>query len=597
MKEYPKQAIISIGILLFLCFALIARLWYLQAVEGRKYAKFAQINASQSMPVIAPRGLIYDRNGKVLVSNKASFNVYILLTKIKDRDALLKRLSRLIEMEVADIEKKIKRRKSRSFDPILIKENLDIRSVARIEEQKDHLEGVVVNAVPVRFYPYKEMAAHVLGYIGEVTAEDLEKDGYSSLRSGDLIGKAGVERIYDAYLRGVNGGERVDVSTYGVVQGSGSESSVPGKNITLTIDIELQKAVESSLGARAGAVVVLDPRNGEVLALSSHPNFDPNIFAHQIEPEEWRKLSSANHPFMNRAISSYPPGSTFKVVTLSAALEKALARPSELFYCPGYFKLGARTAKCWKLSGHGTLHLLGGLINSCNIVFYQMGLRVGPDILHDYAKAFGLGERTGIDLPGEARGVVPSTKWKKEVYNEAWFPGDSINFGIGQGFIWVSPLQMANLYASIANGRDRYEPHLIKKIKDRDGEEVFTYKPKIIGQVPLSQKNLKMIKDTLHEVVTHGTGRAAGIASFEAAGKTGTAQNPGKPAHAWFVCYAPFDRPRVAVASFVEHGEHGDQVTARIAHDVLSWYLMNRVVEKKPALIKAGTGEATSEAR
>ncbi|MCX5748733.1 MAG: penicillin-binding protein 2 [Candidatus Saganbacteria bacterium] len=583
IKEMKSQALMIGAVLGLALAAIVVRLWQVQVIDSASYRRLAQINAARTMPVIAPRGVIYDRYGKLLVGNKPVFSVYVLQSETKNRQYLIKKLAALLSMQAEEIEKRLNEKKARPFDPVIIKENTPIDAVTRIEEERSGLEGVVVSVRPVRVYPNKSIAAHVLGYIGEVTALDIEKDSGKLLGSGDLIGKAGIEKIYDAYLRGSNGGERASINIFGSSgQMKDAQESVPGKNLKLTIDLDLQKTAEKALGSSNGAVVVLDPSNGDVLALVSHPSYDPNIFSGPISPSTWKQLSGGNHPFLNRALSVYPPGSIFKAITISAVLERALAKPGETFFCPGYFKLGQRTAKCWKTKGHGTLTLMEGLVQSCDIVFYNMGLRAGPDRLADLAKGFGLGERTGIDLPSEAKGVVPDSAWKKRVYKEPWYPGDSINYGIGQGFLWVTPLQMVNVYASIANGIARFEPHLVTDIRDREGEEIYLYKPKRIGDVPVSQKNLVLVRSALHDVVSRGTGRAARIITFEAAGKTGTAENPRKPPHAWFVCYAPYNEPQIAIAAFVEHGMHGDQVTARIAHDILKWYLDNRVSRTGP---------------
>ena len=578
INEINRQALISFFILCVMVIVLAGRLWQVQIMGHGIYYRLAQENAAQSMPVIAPRGVIYDRSGRLLVGNKAVFSVYILQSEIRDKDFVLKKLSSILSMPLEEVQKKISKKTTRLFDPIQIADNIPMDIVSKLEEEKPLLSGVVVNVRPVRTYPNGATAAHVLGYIGEVTSADLDSDRSADLRQGDLIGKAGIEKIYDAYLRGINGGEKVSLKTLGrSSEVRSDEETIPGKNMTLTLDLELQKAAEEALGSNAGAVVILDPSNGEVLTLVSHPSYDPNMFSGPISPDQLKKLYSANHPFLNRALSVYPPGSTFKVVSLSAALESGILGPLDSFICRGFLKIGSRIARCWKSSGHGHITLLEGLVQSCDVVFYNVGLKIGPDLLHDYACKYGLGERTGIDLPGESAGLVPSSDWKKNTYKENWYPGDSMNFAIGQGFLWVTPLQMANLYSALANGKQRFEPHVIMSIKDREGTEVFSYKPKEIGGIPVSRENLDRIKNALHAVVHRATGAAARIATFEAAGKTGTAENPKKPPHAWFICYAPYDKPRIVIASFVEYGQHGDQVTARIAHRLLQWYYDHRV--------------------
>lgn len=589
-SKYNRNALIILAVLAAVLSVLVMRLVTVQVVDNRAYLRAASLNAAQSMPLVAPRGIIYDRYGKVLVANKAVFSVYVLQTHIKDRAQLINMLSGLLSVSRDEIDSKLSEKRARPFDPILIMSNVPKEVVSRIEEKKHLLDGVIVNIRPVRIYPNGPLGAHVLGYIGEVTSDDIERFPALNLRRGDLIGKTGIERVYDAYLRGINGGERLSISSYGRASSEkGVQDPVPGKNIRLSLDLELQTEVEEALKGNNGAVVVLDVTNGDILAMASHPGYDPNMFSSPISAQQWKKMYSGSNPFMNRAINSYPPGSIFKTVSISAALDKRLFKSSDKFFCPGYFKQGARIAKCWKTEGHGRLDLYEGLVQSCNVVFYQVGLKAGPDILAEFAAKFGLGQITGVDLPSESAGIVPSSSWKKKVFKENWYPGDSLNYAIGQGFLWVTPLQMTNLYASIGNGSERFEPHLILDISDRDGADLFTYKPKVIGAVPGSLDDLKVIRSALHDVVSRGTGIAAKVPSFEAAGKTGTAENPRKPPHAWFMCYAPFDDPKIAVGAFVEHGQHGNRVTAQIAHKVLDWYHKNRVAPA-PASQEAQAG-------
>lgn len=582
-KESNKNLLIFNILFISICLFLLLRVWQLQIIDHKTYLRLAQINAAQTLPLIAPRGVIYDRNGKILVYNKASFSVYILQSELKNKGYVFSKIAKELSIPYGEIVQKIKKNRFTPFNPILIKDDVELEIIAKLKEQLSQLPGVLINTRPVRIYPHIYLAAHVLGYVGEVNASDLSNSSLN-ISAGDLIGKTGIEKVYDAYLRGINGGERVQIDAFGKAKGIARfENSIPGKNLFLTIDLDMQKAADEALGQNKGAVVVLDPKSGSILALASHPSYDPNIFAHPISQSTWKNLHSLGHPFLNRALSVYPPGSTFKVVTLAQALDNNLSNKNEMFFCPGYFNLGKRIARCWKTIGHKSLNLLEGLVQSCDIVFYNLGLRSDPDLISNYAIQFGLGEKTGIDLPAEAAGVVPSTSWKERVYNEKWYPGDSINFAIGQGFLWVTPLQMANLYASIANEKERYVPHIIYEIKDRNGETVFSYLPRIIGNMPVKQESLGLVKKALYDVVVRGTGRAAHIASFEAAGKTGTAENPRKPPHAWFVCYAPHNNPEIVISAFVEHGVHGDQVTAKIARYILEkyWEMRNQESESQ----------------
>jgi len=564
--EIKKNTILII--VFSLVFALLfLRLFQLQFAEREKYRELALENAAKTIPETAPRGVIFDRKGKVLVENLPVFSVQVMPQLLSGdeakRDEVLEKLSRLLGEKV---EFKVS-----ANQPIIVKDNIDPRTALRIEEQQRELEGVIVSSRPVRFYPYGSAAAHVLGYVGEVESAELERLKEKGYRRGDIVGKDGVEKYYDKEIRGIDGGKKIEVDVYGTpTRLLESLDSIPGADAVLTIDIDLQVAAEKALGGREGAVVILDPKTGEVLALVSHPSYDPNLFTGPLNNAKWTALSRMRHPFMNRALAIYPSGSIFKVVTLTAALEKGLAKPDEIIYCPGYYKINDRYAKCWKESGHGRISVIEGLVWSCDVVFYELGRRLGPKLLTEYAQKYGLGERTGIDLPQEKKGLTPTEEWKKEVLHEPWYQGDSINYGIGQGFLQVTPLQMAELYGAVASGK-RMRPFVVSEIKKRDGEVLYQAKPQEIAEAPISSPHLQIIRQALSDVVARGTGIAAKIEGLPAAGKTGTAQNPGLP-HAWFICYAPADDPQLVIASFVEHGEHGDRTAAYVARDILKSY-------------------------
>ncbi|KAF0133747.1 MAG: mrdA [Candidatus Saganbacteria bacterium] len=555
----------SLFFILFIFYCM--RFAYLQVIQGGSYKNLADENAARTNPILAQRGIVFDRSDKIMVKNRPIFSVYIIphYTKSLKRKEIFARLGSIFSVSKEEIERRYLEKKSTIFEGVLIAADVPLSIVSKIEEEKKDLPGVEVICYPMRSYPYPGYAAHVLGYIAEISPKELELLSSRGYRLGDLIGKDGVEKIYDGQLRGISGGKRYQVDAFGrPVKIEKIIEPVIGKNMKLTIDLELQEAVEKALGAKEGAVVVLNPNNGEILAMASHPNY--------YAGKKWEETSQYLHPFMNRAISGYPPGSIFKIVTLSAALEEKKVNASELFYCPGYYRIGKRIAKCWLESGHGRLSAIEGLVWSCDVVFYELGRRLGPDLINKYAKLYGLGEKTNIDLTQEKRGFVPTSAWKKTRFNENWFEGDSINLGIGQGFTQVTPLQMALAYGMVATGK-RYKPYVVKEIFGEDGKKSYSAKPEIVAELP---EDLRIkITDALHNVVLRGTGVAAFIPGFEAAGKTGTAQNPGLP-HAWFVCFAPYDKPEIVIASFVAHGQHGDQVTAYIARDVLRWYKENR---------------------
>lgn len=562
---------------------LLLRLAQLQIVDGPRYRKMADDNAAKTVVAPAPRGIIYDRNGKVLVSNKPVFSVQVLPELLasgdtEKRDRILNKLGELLGEK---IELKVS-----AGRPLVVKNNISPATAIRIEELRDELDGVVVSVMPVRYYPYGGVASHVLGYVGEIEADELKRLKDEGYRLGDSVGKDGIEKYYDREIRGIDGGKKIEVDAFGnPLRLLESNEPVPGADVKLTIDLDLQLAAEKAMEGKDGACVIIDPRTGELLALVSHPNYDPNLFIDPLDKSKWWTLTQKSHPFMNRALAVYPPGSIFKVVTMSAALTERLTRVDEVFNCPGYYRVNNRIAACWKATGHGRLTLPEGLIQSCDVVFYELGKRLGADRLAKYAVNYGLGERTGIDLPQEKKGLVPTAEWKKTVRGEAWYDGDSINYGIGQGFVEVTPLQMANVYGTIAVGK-RMRPFVVQQIVNRDGDILYQGKQEELGRVPVAWGVLATIQNALKEVVARATGRAANVEGLPAAGKTGTAENPGLP-HAWFLCYAPYDDPKIVIATFVEHGEHGDRTSAYVARDILTWYRDHR-------LNNAGSAEATA---
>ncbi|MFH1386080.1 MAG: penicillin-binding protein 2 [bacterium] len=562
----PNEKNYSLAVIAIVLLTILGlRLFWLQLAMGGKYREEASVNAAKIVPSPAARGIIYDRNGKVMVENRPIFSVQVLpqLLSSRDKNKRARVLNRLGEI----LGEKI-RFKPSSDRPIIVKDNIALETAMKIEEEKRELDGVIVSIQPVRFYPHGKTASLSLGYVGEIEQDELKRQKSEGYKLGDWVGKDGVEKVYDNFIRGVDGGKMIEVDVYGSpTRMLETVEPKPGADVKLTIDLDLQIAAEKALGEKEGAVVVLDPKTGEILALVSRPSFDPN--------DVKLALGHGRHPFMNRALAVYPPGSIFKVVTLTAALDENLTQSNEAFYCPGYYNLNGRIAKCWKEGGHGKITAQEGLTQSCDIVFYELGRRLGPDRLAKYAKLYGLNERTGIDLPQEKKGTIPDSEWKKRARREIWYEGDSINYGIGQGFVQVTPIQMAEIYAALASGK-RMKPYIVKEIKNRNGELLYSASSIEEAKVPASPKTLAVIREALRAVVDRATGRAAKIEGFLAAGKTGTAENPGIP-HAWFLCYAPYDDAKIVIASFVAHGAHGDQSSAYVARDILKWYKDNRM--------------------
>jgi len=553
---------------------LAVRLWQVQVLQGSYYLRLSEENRIREYTIPAPRGIIFDRRGRVLVTNRPSFTVAVLpleLRLLPDSGAVLRRLAAILGMRIDEIDAKIVANQTRLFEPVRVKRDVGTPIVARIEENRLDLPGVLILVEPVRSYPLKMTAAHVLGYVGEIDQDELnarEADGY---KPGDLIGKAGVERVYESVLRGVDGRLNVEVDALGrPLRVLGRHAAVPGRPIVLTLDIDIQTVATQALeatGYKSGAVVVTDPGSGEVLALASMPSYDPNLFAVGISPQAWTALASNPlHPLLNRAVgATYEPGSVFKPVTAVAALQEGIVSRDSVFDAPGYFQLGR-----WRfgdLKAWGRVTFLTGIANSINVVFYTLGYRLGGDRLAHYATLMGLGELTGVDLPGEIAGTIASPATKQQLTGEPWYPGDSVNMSIGQGAVTVTPIQVARMIGSIANGGTLVQPHVLRSVSEKDGTSRKP-PPPTQRSVPYTPTALAVIREGLRAVVERGTGMAAAIPKIALAGKTGSAENPRGQPHAWFAGYGPVEAPRVLVVAFVEHGFRGGLTAAPLVRKV-----------------------------
>ena len=569
---------------------LFIRLWQLQILKGKEYKDLSENNRIRLRKVLPLRGRILDRKGRVLATNRPSFSVTVIPEDVLDVRRLSKRLSSLLGMDAKAISQKITANGRPPFQPVYIKRDISWEELSRVKALLMDMPGVQVVVEPIRTYPYGELAAHLLGYVGEVDRKELAaNDGYDV---GDVVGKTGVEAVWERYLRGSKGGRQVEVDAFGrEVRVLGEVLPIPGWDLYLTIDVELQRRAEELLRDKVGAIVALDPSSGEVLALCSSPSYSPSLFARGISRGRWKRLlDHPLHPLTNRAIQGlYAPGSVFKIVTAAAALQEGRLSPKEKLFCGGSWRLGNRTYRCWREGGHGELSLHRAIVESCDVYFYQVGHRVGIDALSRYAQAFGFGKRTGISLPHEKGGLVPSRKWKREKLGESWWEGETVTLAIGQGYILVTPLQMARMIAAVANGGDLYVPLLAQRVKEAEGERERIYRPQKAGRLPLRPSVLEEIRRALVGVVAEerGTGKAARIEGVRVAGKTGTAQVSKmgekrlKPEelpyelrdHAWFVAYAPADDPKIAVAVLVEHGGHGGSAAAPLAREVIKKWL------------------------
>ena len=567
-----------LGILMVLVIAvLIGRAGYLQIYEGEYYAGLADGNRIRIIPAVAPRGTFYDRNGQLLVTNRPGFTVSLLPLTSPIKEEVIARLSALVHVPVEDIKAKIAGHSG--FDPIRIKADVTPDIVSIIEEQKELYPGVMIENTPIRDYVLKQEGAHTFGYVSEINDEELKEKKADGYKSGDIIGKFGLEKIYDKYVRGEDGGDQVEVDVSGKpVKRLGRKVPVPGDDLVLTIDKDLQTAAEKAVDDRlaaihvsAAAAVVLNPQTGEVLAMVSRPAFDPNLFAHGISSKDWAKLNNNPfHPMDNKTISGeYPPGSTFKIVTGTAALTEGKVAPEEKIFDSGHHWIIPKgNAEGEAL---GWINFQEALAHSDNVYFYEMGNRLGIDLLEKYARMFGLGQRTGIDLPYEAKGLVANREYKKKNFEDGdWYLSETFDAAIGQGFNLVTPLQAAMVMGEIAADGKRYKPHLVSRIQTQDGDVIKEFQPELLSELQVPANVIRLVQEGLHDVTKFGTA-ASTFRGFpvDIAGKTGTAENSQGRDHGWFVAYGPFDNPNIVVAVIVEQGGFGSQSAVPIGREIL----------------------------
>ena len=556
---------------------LIARLGYLQVYDGEYYAGLADGNRIRLIPAMAPRGTFYDRNGTLLVTNRPGFTVSLLPLTAPISPDVIARLSELLKVPQEEIQKKIQAHSG--FDPIRIKNDVGPEITTIIEEQKSSYPGVVIEVQPIRNYIYKEQGAHTFGYVSEISDDELEKRKADGYKSGDIIGKFGLEKVYDHELRGVNGGEQVEVDVTGKpVQVLGRKEPVPGCDLVLTIDQKIQAAAERAIdtqlvkiGAKAAAAVVMNPQTGEVLAMVSRPAFDPNLFAHGISSKDWKVINdNPNFPMDNKTITGeYPPGSTFKIVTGVAALSDGKVTPEEKILDTGHHWIIPKgNAEGEAL---GWINFTEALAHSDNVYFYEMGNRLGIDALERYARMFGLGQKTGINLPYESEGLVANKAYKKKVFDDDWYLSETFDAAIGQGFNLVTPLQAAMVMSEIAADGKRYQPYLVQRIGAPDGSTVKAFQPVLLSQLDVRPDIIHLVQQGLRDVTKFGTAASVFGANFpvDIAGKTGTAENPHGRDHGWFVAYGPFGNPNIVVAVIVEQGGFGSQSAVPIGKKIL----------------------------
>lgn len=545
-------------------------LFYTQIVRFPYYSRLSKNNSIRIIPIEGPRGNIFDRNNKLLVTSRLSFDVALVYQEINDMARLKSVLKDTLGISQADLSRALLKSAGRPYAPVTVAEDIEKEKAIRLEEASFDISGMVIQTRSKRNYIYGAVGSHIFGYLSEVTEEELESLRDYGYRMRDLVGRDGIEKYYDTYLKGVDGGTQIEVDSRGrQMRLLGLKEPSSGKDVYLTIDIDLQSVCDNLLGAHKGAVIVMDPKTGEVLSLVSHPAFDPNIFVKPNTSNARTRLlkDRAGRPMSNRAISGlYAPGSVFKIVTASAALNSKKITPRTAFFCPGSYRLGRAKFDCWKESGHLSQNVVGGLMNSCNVFFYNTGRAAGVDLLEAYAKLFGFGKLTGIDLPDEVKGIVPGRIWKRLHRNDTWYEGETLNYAIGQGYLSVTPIQVLDMTAVTANRGSLVKPYLVRRIGSAD---ITPAKAKNIG---LKDDTVRVVRKGLFEVVNneHGTGKRAKIEGPLVAGKTGTAQNPQGKTHAWFTGFAPYDDPRICIVVFLEHGGKGGLEPAQIAHGVLS---------------------------
>ncbi len=586
---YKKRADIA-GLLMLLAIAILfSRLYFLQVISHEKYKAKAENNRIRSFRVQAARGNIYDRFGRIMAGTKPYYNVCILRQEVQNMETLLARLVPLLGQDEIELRLRLQEasRNQPLYEPIVIERAIEWEKLCVIEAQLHNLPGVVIDVVPGRAYPDENIAPHLLGYLGEITDSQLGLPNYTKAVKGDMVGQSGVEAVLNDSLSGEAGKKVVEVNVVG-----GMERVMeyvppkPGNDVYLTIDMELQKAAEDALMDKVGAVVAIEPDTGRILAMASSPKFEPEVFAKRISPEEWKKLNDPVYkPLFNRPLQgAYPPGSTFKTVLALAALQEGISDANTSYFCNGSFPFGSRVFRCWNERGHGQTSLYRSLVESCDVYYYHTGLRLGIDRISKYGRLWGLGEKTGIDLPNENPGIIPSKEWKKARFKDKWHEGETVSVSIGQGYVTMTPLQMAFFYAAVANGGRLFKPNFVEKVASADRLWEKSFKPELLRTIDIAPAKLELVKNALTGVVQdpRGTAHKIRIEGINMAGKTGTAQvvkqavrkQDEKMAwkyrdHAWFVCYAPAENPQISVSVLIEHGGHGGSAAAPVAKKVV----------------------------
>jgi penicillin-binding protein 2 len=584
-------------------FLLLARSWHLQLIRGDNFLRLSENNRLRSLRTKSLRGKLLDRHGHVLADNRAAYTLMAIpedLPPLPKLRILLQQLDLDVDIETLDLY-----HSPAAFKPVPVQRDLPRNRVAYFAEHRMDFPGLFLEVEPLRFYPNGTLAAHLIGYLGEISESQLQLTKDRSYLPGDLIGQYGLEHTYESILRGQHGVRQVEVDAFGrEIQLIAARPPKPGINLVLTLDLHLQQLAEQLLEPHTGSIIALDPQNGQILALASSPAFDPNSFAARLSEAEWTALTTnPKHPLHNRALQGqYPPGSIFKIVTALAALEEGIITPFTTEFCPGYYVYGGRTYRDWKPSGHGSVDLRKALSQSCDVYFYHLGQELGIDRLARYAQAFGLGQTSGFAPTVEKSGLIPSTQWKRQARGRPWYSGETLSVAIGQGYTLLTPLQAVNMIATLANNGHLYKPYVVLRRERADGTVLQETKPTVLRELQISPEHMAIVRQGLWGAVNdpHGTGKNAHHEHIAIAGKTGTAQvirlqernglrqrqeqlPEYQRDHAWFVAFAPFEAPRIAVVVMIEHAGKGGSQFAGYAKSLIESYLQRYPVAVGPA--------------
>lgn len=598
LNQLKKRTDAATLVIIFFIVIILARLWFLQIHYGSKYRELADNNRVRMLDVVAPRGTILDREERTIITNRPSFNIVWVKEDSPDPDEIIKKLSRIFNEEIAVLLKRVREAADNPRHiPIMLKEDIDWKTLVYIENNRYELPGVRIEVLPRRDYLFNDLGSHMIGYLGQINMKELEGRKWANYQSGDQLGKRGFEKLYEDELRGEKGIMYMEVDAHGFEQRQlKGKEPLSGNDLQLTIDLDLQLEAEKAMAGRAGAVVAMDVQSGRILAFASAPPLHLEDFVGGISTKNWQALlNNIKRPLVHKTIQGqYPPGSTYKIVTALAGLSKGVITPNTVYYCSGSMRFGKRRYGCWKEGGHGPVSLHRALAESCDVYFYQVGLKVGVDSLAEYANRMGLGHKTGIDFEYEKSGLIPTSAWKKLAKGVSWQEGETLSIAIGQGFNLVTPLQVCQMTSALANGGILYKPFLIEKIIDPEGHITREFEPIVDVELIGMEKFFELIRKGLVGAVNdrHGTGIAARLKDITVAGKTGTAQVVTMEKfkevdeedvaykhrdHAWFTSFAPAENPEIAVTVLVEHGGHGGSAAAPVAKKILERYFAKKV--------------------